>query len=79
MKVRNRKLKEQPKKRREKKQKKFNNRPNYGYYSPKVDPSHQQFSVTGPKEAVAVSDLNLYRNVTVRKKKEKKKKLRGDR
>ena len=68
-------MKEQPKKRREKKQKKFNNRPNYGYYSPKVDPSHQQFLVTGPNEAVAVSVLNLHRNVTVRKKKREKEKV----
>ena len=38
----NRKLKEQPKKRREKKWKKFTNRPNYGYFSPKLTPRNQQ-------------------------------------
>ena len=50
LKENNRNLKEKLKERREKKWKKFTNRPNYGYYSPKVDPPHQQVLVSNPKE-----------------------------
>ena len=74
MKENNRNLKEKLKERREKKWKKFTNRPSYGYYSPKVDPPHQQVLVSNPKEVVAANDLsNLHRNVTTRKNKRKKK------
>ena len=67
LKEKNRKLKEKLKKRREKKWKKFTNRPNYGYYSPKVDPPHQQVLVSSPKEVVAANDSSsLHRNVTDR-------------
>ena len=52
----------------------FTNRPNYGYYSPKVDPPHKQVLVCSPKEAVAANDsLSLHRNVTARKNKRKRK------
>ena len=74
LKEKNRKLKEKLKKRREKKWKKFTNCPNYRYYSPKVDPPHQQFLVSSPKEVIAANDSSsLYRNVTARKNKRKKK------
>ena len=74
LKEKNRKLKEKLKKWREKKWKMFTNRPNYGYYSPKVDPQHQQVLVCSPKEAVATNDsLSLHRNVTARKNKRKRK------
>ena len=67
-------MKEKPKKRREKKWKKFTNRPNYGYYSRKGDPPHQQVLVSKPEEAVEANDSSsLHRNVTVRKNKRKKK------
>ena len=65
-------LKEQLKKRREKKWKKFTNRPNYGYYSPKLDPPHQQLLVSGPKEAVAAND-QIYTEILVCKDKRKRK------
>ena len=65
-------LKEQLKKRREKKLKKFTNRPNYGYYSPKLDPPHQQLLVSGPKEAVAAND-QIYTEILVCKDKRKRK------
>ena len=65
LKENNRKLKEKLKNRRERKWKKFTNRPNYGYYSPKVDPPHQQVLISSPKEVVAANDLSsLHRNVT---------------
>ena len=67
-------MKEKLEKRREKKWKKFTNCPNYGYYSPKVDPPDQQFLVSSPKEVIAANDSSsLYRNVTARKNKRKKK------
>ena len=67
-------MKEKLKKQREKKWKKFANRPNYGYYSPKVDPPHQQFLVSSPKEVVVANDSSsLRRNVAARKNKRKKK------
>ena len=72
LKEKNRKLKEQLKKRREKKSKKFTTHPNYGYYSPKVDPP--QLLVSSSKEVVAANDSSgLSRNVTVRKSKRKRK------
>ena len=65
---------EKLKNRREKKWKKFANRPNYGYYSPKVDPPRQQFLVSSPKEVVVANDSSsLHRNVTARKNRRKKK------
>ena len=74
LKEKNRKLKEKLKNRREKKWKKFTYRPNYGYYSPIVDPPHQQVLVSSPKEVVAVNDSSsLHRNVTVRKDKRQRK------
>ena len=56
LKEKNRKLKEKLKKLREKKWKKFTNRLNYGYYSPKCDPPHQQVLVSSPEEVVEASD-----------------------
>ena len=74
LKEKNHKLKEKLKKRREKKWKKFTNHPNYGYYSPKGDPPHQQVLVSSPEEVVAANDSsNLHRNVTARKNKRKRK------
>ena len=74
LKEKNRKLNEKLKKRREKKWKKFTNRPNCGYYSPKIDPPHQQILVSSPKEvAVANDSSSLHRNVTARKNKEREK------
>ena len=74
LKEKNRKLKEQLKKPREKKWEKFTNRSSYGYYSPIVDLPHQQLLVSSPKEIVAANDSSsLYRNVTVRKNKRKRK------
>ena len=65
LKENNRKLKEKLKNRRERKWKKFINGPNYGYYSPKVDPPHKQVLVSSPKEVVAANDSSsLHRNVT---------------
>ena len=76
LKEKNRKLKEKLKHRREKKWKKFTYRPNYGYYSPIVDPPHQQVLVSSPKEVVAVNDSSsLHRNVTVRKDKRQRKEI----
>ena len=60
LKEKNRKLKEKLKKRREKKWKKFTNRPNYGYYSPKVDPPHQQVLASSPKEVIAAKIHQAY-------------------
>ena len=74
LKEKNRKLNEKLKKRREKNWKKFTNRPNCGYYSPKIDPPHQQILVSSPKEvAVANDSSSLHRNVTARKNKRKRK------
>ena len=74
LKEKNHKLKEKLKKRREKKWKKFTNRPNYGYYSRKGDLPHQQVLVSSPEEVVGASDSSsLHRNVTVRKNKRKRK------
>ena len=68
LKEKNRKLKEKLKKRREKKWKKFSNHSNYGYYSLKGDPPHQQVLVSSPEEVVTTNDSSsLHRNVTVRK------------
>ena len=73
LKEKNHKLKEKLKKRREKKWKKFTNRPNYGYYSRKSDLPHQQVLVSSPEEVVGASDSSsLHRNVTVRKNKRKR-------
>ena len=71
-------LKEQIKKRREKKWKKFTNRPNYGYYSPKLDPPYQQLLVSGPKEAVAAND-QIYTEILQSARIKEREKLRGDR
>ena len=44
-----------------------------GYYSPKVDPPHQQVLVSSPKEVIAANDSSsLHRNVTAHKNKRKK-------
>ena len=55
-------MKEQLKKQREKKRKKVTNCSNYDYYSPKVDPPHQQVLVSIPREVVVVNDSSLLRN-----------------
>ena len=75
LKEKNHKLKEKLKKRREKKWKKFTNHPNYGYYSPKGDPPHQQVLVSSPEDSspVANDSSSLHRNVTVCKNKRKRK------
>ena len=78
LKEKNRKLKEQRNgngKWKERKWKKFTNHPNCGYDSLRVDPPHQQFLVSSPKEVVAANDSSsLHRNVTaVRKNKWKRK------
>ena len=58
-------MKEQLKKRRENKWKKFIKRPNYVYYSPKFDPPHQQLLVSSPNEVGATNDSpSQHRNVS---------------
>lgn len=55
-------MKQQVKNReREQKWERFTNRPNHGYYPPKIDSPYQQFLVSSPKESVAVNDSNLFK------------------
>ena len=67
----NREVKKQLKKSRERKWKKFTGRPDCGYYTSKTD-SHKEENLKSrsPKQVI-VNGTQLHRNVTVRKKKKR--------